>query len=372
MTSTLGLEGISFAYPGGVVALERVDLDVARGELLTIVGPSGSGKTTLLKIAAGLEHPSEGRVLLDGENATTTPPRDRDVAVIFQGASLYPQLSVAANLAFGLKVRGVPRRERRSRTQEIAALLGLEDVLDRKPAALSGGQERRVALGKALVRRPRIFLLDEPLDGLDLPLRRKLRREIRELHDSLGVTTILVTHDQEEALALGDRVGVLQSGRIHQVAAPDALYRDPADTFVAEFLGLLPMNFLRAELRRHPGGTAVEAAGTSLAAPSRWTDALGSEPCSPVRLGIRPEDVILSSSGGSGSDLRGRVVRVESLGSRRLVHVLLSSAERLVCSIQRGEPTPPEAAAVSVRLDLTRAHAFATDGGGRNLTLSGA
>ena len=233
----VAVESVRKVYPNGHVAIGQVDLTVADGELMVLVGPSGCGKSTLLRLIAGLETPTAGRILIDGRDVTSLPPQDRDVAMVFQSYALYPHLTVRENLAFGLRVRRTPRDVIATQVERAAAALGLEPLLDRKPGQLSGGQRQRVALGRAMVRNPKVFLLDEPLSNLDARLRMETRAELARLHRRLGATSVYVTHDQEEAMTLGERMAVIRDGRIEQVAQPLEVYRRPASLFVAEFVG---------------------------------------------------------------------------------------------------------------------------------------
>jgi len=241
--AALRLEGVCKVFPGGVNALRDVDLEVAEGELITVLGPSGSGKTTLLRIIAGLDAATSGTVRFDGRVVDGCPPRLRNVAMVFQDAALYPHLTVRGNLAFGPTQRGAGRNEVTRRVERTAAVLGLTGLLDRLPHSLSGGEQRRVALGRAIVIEPACTLYDEPLAGLDAALSRRLRGEVKALHRQLGRTAVYVTHDQAEALALGDRVAVMAAGRVRQVGTPDEVYGRPVDRFVAGFVGDPPMNF---------------------------------------------------------------------------------------------------------------------------------
>jgi ABC-type sugar transport system ATPase subunit len=233
---------------GDTVALAHFALEVADGELVAVVGPSGCGKSTLLRLTAGLESLSEGTIALEGRRIDTLPPRTRDVAMVFQSYALYPHMTVRGNIEFPLRMRGAPRAERQARVEEVAGLLEVSELLDRRPAALSGGQRQRVALARALVRRPKLFLLDEPLSNLDARLRTSVRQYLHDVQRRLGVTTLHVTHDQAEAMTLGDRVVVLDAGRTQQVATPLEVYERPANTFVARFIGVPPMNLLAAEV----------------------------------------------------------------------------------------------------------------------------
>ena len=240
------VEGVTKVFPGGVVAVDDVTLEIADGEFLVLVGPSGCGKTTLLRMIAGLEEVTEGRILIDGKDVTDAAPRHRDIAMVFQSYALYPHMTVRQNLAYGLKVRRTPKRESRRRVEDVAALLGLAELLERRPAALSGGQRQRVAMGRAIAREPQAFLMDEPLSNLDAKLRVGMRASLAQLHSRLGTTTVYVTHDQVEAMTLGQRVAVMRNGRVLQADRPQRLYEQPQDLFVAAFIGSPAMNLVDA------------------------------------------------------------------------------------------------------------------------------
>jgi multiple sugar transport system ATP-binding protein len=242
------IEQVSKHFSGGVVAVDRVELEIEDGEFMVFVGPSGCGKTTLLRMIAGLEEVTEGTISIGGEDVTELAPRKRDIAMVFQSYALYPHMSVRQNIGYGLKVRKTPKAEAQRRVLEVAKLLGLEDLLGRKPAQLSGGQRQRVAMGRAIVREPRAFLMDEPLSNLDAKLRVGMRASLAQLHAKLGVTTIYVTHDQTEAMTLGQRVAVMRDGRILQVDTPQRLYHEPIDLFVAAFIGTPSMNLVEATI----------------------------------------------------------------------------------------------------------------------------
>jgi multiple sugar transport system ATP-binding protein len=244
----LELQRLTKVYSGGVTAVDDVSLDIRDGEFMVLVGPSGCGKSTLLRMIAGLEDVTEGSIAIGGVDVTELAPRRRDIAMVFQSYALYPHMSVRKNIAYGLKVRRTPKDETRRRVDEVAALLGLEDLLERKPAQLSGGQRQRVAMGRAIVREPKAFLMDEPLSNLDAKLRVGMRTSLAQLHARLGVTTVYVTHDQTEAMTLGQRVAVMRDGRVLQVDTPTTLYSRPADLFVAGFIGTPAMNLVEARL----------------------------------------------------------------------------------------------------------------------------
>src|SRR6201997_5269614 len=270
--SEIVLDNLSKVFSGGVVAVDDVSLTIGSGEFLVLVGPSGCGKSTLLRMIAGLEQVTEGTISIGDRDVTDLPPRSRDVAMVFQSYALYPHMTVRENLGYGLKVRKTPKQEIRERVTRAAELLGLDKLLDRKPAALSGGQRQRVAMGRAIVREPRAFLMDEPLSNLDAKLRVSMRASLSQLHDRLSVTTVYVTHDQIEAMTLGDRVCVLRDGVLQQVDTPQALYDHPVNLFVAGFIGSPAMNFVAAELVRE-AGPSVAFAGYQLPLPAGILDA---------------------------------------------------------------------------------------------------
>jgi multiple sugar transport system ATP-binding protein len=286
------LDQVEKAYPGGVKAVDELSLDIADGEFMVLVGPSGCGKSTALRSIAGLEEITAGTITIGDRVVNDLPPKDRDIAMVFQNYALYPHMSVEQNLAFGLQLRKTPKDEIKRRVDEAARMLGLEPYLKRKPAALSGGQRQRVAMGRAIVREPQAFLMDEPLSNLDAKLRVSMRASLNQLHERLGVTTVYVTHDQVEAMTLGNRVCVLRDGRLQQVDTPQALFEAPVNLFVAGFIGSPAMNFVTADLVRDDG-PAVTFASYRLAVPAEVVDAkpgltdyFGKQ----VILGIRPSD----------------------------------------------------------------------------------
>ncbi len=320
------LDKISKVYPGGVRAVDELSLDVADGEFLVLVGPSGCGKSTALRMVAGLEDITEGELRIDGKRVNEMLPRERDVAMVFQSYALYPHLSVGENIGFGLTLRKLPKQEIRDRVQQAGRMLGLQDLLDRRPRDLSGGQRQRVAMGRAIVRDPRVFLMDEPLSNLDAKLRVQMRAEIAELQERLRTTTIYVTHDQVEAMTMGHRVAVMRNGVLHQVAPPQVLYDSPANLFVAGFIGSPPMNLLEATLERVGDGLAVRLGEQSLRideAVAAARPSLQSFVGQKVAVGIRPEDLEDASrrpDHPADRRLRVGVQLTESLGSSLVVH----------------------------------------------------
>jgi multiple sugar transport system ATP-binding protein len=303
---------------GDIDVVHGIDLNVAEQEFVVLVGPSGCGKSTTLRMIAGLEEISDGTIEIAGREVNEVAPKDRDVAMVFQNYALYPHLDVAGNIAFGLRIRRVPKDEIERAVNEVAGTLGLTDYLDRKPADLSGGQRQRVAMGRAIVRNPKVFLFDEPLSNLDAQLRTQMRAEIKRLHARLGVTSVYVTHDQVEAMTLADRIVVMSEGRIEQVGTPMELFMNPANRFVASFIGSPPMNQLEATLANGADGpVATLDDGARIVLP-RFEGAAASEGRR-VIVGIRPEDVLLGDA-GSGDSVPIDIDLVEPLGSEALIH----------------------------------------------------
>jgi multiple sugar transport system ATP-binding protein len=313
--ATVSLDNVRKVYPNGHVAVAGASFDIADGELLVLVGPSGCGKTTLLRMVAGLETVSAGTLRIGGHVVNDVAPKDRDIAMVFQNYALYPHMTVAENLGFGLRLRGTPRAEIARRVDEVAHLLELGRQLDARPAALSGGQRQRVALGRAMVRQPAVFLLDEPLSNLDARLRLSMRVEIARLHRRFGTTTIYVTHDQVEAMTLGQRIVVFDQGAIQQIDTPMELYERPANLFVAGFLGSPAMNLLRGTLHANDGLALATAAGTvRLGAPPQM-DALDGWCDREVILGVRPEDLHPCAVDDPAVALEARLEVLEPVGN---------------------------------------------------------
>jgi multiple sugar transport system ATP-binding protein len=313
------LDKISKRYPNGFEAVKELSLEIGEAELLVLVGPSGCGKTTALRMIAGLEQITSGDLYIGGKRVNDVLERDRDIAMVFQSYALYPHMTVAQNIAFSLRLAKVPKNEIRERVKDTARLLGLEQLLDRRPKQLSGGQRQRVAMGRAIIRQPRAFLMDEPLSNLDAQLRVHMRGEIESLQKRLGVTTVYVTHDQVEAMTMGDRVAVLRDGLLQQVDTPADVYDRPKNLFVAGFIGSPPMNLAEVSVEQENGRLVVPLGKTRIPVGARLTDRAGQK----VVLGIRPEDLKGADSGG-GTDgkvtLPANVDRVEALGAQLLVY----------------------------------------------------
>ncbi|GIH92624.1 ABC transporter ATP-binding protein [Planobispora siamensis] len=330
--ASIVLNNVDKIYAGGVKAVNGLNLEIKDGEFMVLVGPSGCGKSTALRMIAGLEDISGGEILIGEKVVNHLPPKDRDIAMVFQNYALYPHMTVEENLAFGLKLRKMPKAEISKRVGEAAKMLGLEQYLKRKPAALSGGQRQRVAMGRAIVREPQAFLMDEPLSNLDAKLRVSMRASLNTMHERLGVTTVYVTHDQVEAMTLGDRVCVLRDGLLQQVDTPQNLFDNPVNLFVAGFMGSPSMNFVNAELVRGEGGAAVAFAGYKLPVPqSTFNDKPGLDQYlgKQVILGIRPSDfedsVAANGHAGGWVRLPVRAEVTEELGSEINVLFLIDA-----------------------------------------------
>jgi multiple sugar transport system ATP-binding protein len=326
MTAAVTLERVTKVFPNGLEAVHELDLTIGQGELLALVGPSGCGKTTVLRMVAGLEKITSGTLRIGERIVNNVSSKDRDIAMVFQNYALYPHMTVSANIAFALKLRHLPKDETRRRVTEVAQLLGLTELLHRKPAQLSGGQRQRVAMGRAIVREPTLFLMDEPLSNLDAKLRVQMRAEISRLQRHLGVATLFVTHDQIEAMTLGDRIAIMRSGRLHQLDVPQVVYDRPANLFVAEFIGSPAMNLYRANLstRELQIGSQAVALPESVFASRPRLARYGNRP---VVVGIRPEH-LSAVTDEVGTALVADVNLIEALGSDVLVHFSID-AERI-------------------------------------------
>ena len=353
------LQQVRKEYEDGTVAVHGVDLEVGDGELVVLVGPSGCGKSTTLRMVAGLESISSGTIAIDGRVVNEVPPAERDIAMVFQTYALYPHMTVRENMGFALRLRRIAPAEIDRRVRAAAATLGLDALLDRKPAQLSGGQRQRVAIGRAIVREPRVFLFDEPLSNLDAKLRGEMRREIAALHRRLGATMLYVTHDQVEAMTLGDRVVVMQAGTIRQIDTPAALYDRPHDTFVAGFLGSPPMNLLPGTIARTGATLSFVPEGANAEAvtlPGPVAAAAQRANATSVLLGVRPEHAAVATGGATANGLRAVVELVEPLGHEQLVHLRVGPTPLIVRSAPRAMPAADSE--VTVELDPARLHLF--------------
>ena len=330
--ASVAFEAVSKVFGDGTRAVDSLDLEVVDGEFMVLVGPSGCGKTTALRMVAGLEEISEGVVRIGADVVNGLSPKSRDIAMVFQSYALYPHLTVYDNIAFALKIKKTPKDEIRRRVAEAAGILDLEPYLKRKPRSLSGGQRQRVAMGRAIVRQPSAFLMDEPLSNLDAKLRVQMRGDIKKIQSGLGVTTIYVTHDQVEAMTMGHRVAVMRKGELQQVAPPQELYDNPVNAFVGGFIGSPAMNMLEARIERHEGGLAAAFGDTVFALDQQTLSrrpALAAYAGREVVLGIRPEDLddAALADGDTGPRLKGRVELREALGSEVLVHFTVAARQ---------------------------------------------
>lgn len=350
------LQNVSKSFLGerGPWAVRNFSLDIADGEFVVFVGPSGCGKSTTLRMLAGLENATSGRIMIGAREVTALPPKDRNVAMVFQNYALYPQKTVYENMAFGLRVRGEAKVEIDRRVRAAAASLGLDALLERKPRQLSGGQMQRVALGRALVRNPDVFLLDEPLSNLDAKLRVKMREEIATLHKRLGATMVFVTHDQVEAMTLGDRIVIMRDGWIQQVGRPLDLYDRPENTFVAAFIGSPEMNLIDGELVREGGNLRVRAGGLLVGVP----DGAFSEAAERVTLGIRPEHIAIAEE---GSPLEMVVSMVEQIGAQTYVAGTIANHKMRAVFPRKDDLWSGDK--VPVTLPTDRLHLFARESG---------
>ncbi len=343
-----------------VIAVNELHLDISDGEFLVLVGPSGCGKSTALRCLAGLEDVSLGEIYIGDRNVTDIPPKDRDIAMVFQNYALYPHMNVRDNLAFGLKLRNTSKADIERRVMEASEMLGIGDLLERKPKQLSGGQRQRVALGRAIVREPQAFLMDEPLSNLDAKLRVHTRAELTQLQKRLGTTTIYVTHDQVEAMTMGQRIAVMSGGLLQQLDTPQRIYDHPANLFVGSFIGSPAMNVFRAEAVRGDGGIRVKAPGVDLLVPPHRSERLAQHIGEQIHVGIRPEHFGLAN--GNNGPVEGQTVSfpvelVEPLGAEQLIHMRSPEGEMLVARLDPGERVVAgETTDFTVNLDMF--HAF--------------
>jgi len=360
--SGVRFEGVTKRY-GGLTVVDSVDIDIAERELAVFVGPSGCGKSTLLRMLAGLEELSSGAIHIGGDVVTNRPPRERDIAMVFQSYALYPHMTVAQNIAFPLRMMRLPRREQQEKVLRAASMLGLEGYLERYPRQLSGGQRQRVAMGRAVVRDPAVFLFDEPLSNLDAALRMQMRQEIARLHREIAATMIYVTHDQVEAMTLADRIVVLREGRIEQIGTPHQVYAAPQSRFVAEFIGSPPINFLPGTLVSTGGGGVCAQMAQDLQFPVGLAGTAGETP-GPVTIGIRPEALHLGNSGPM--IMNARILRSEYLGATRYLHAEVivdpqSPARSLIISALPDQ-APKVGDTVPVSFTASDCHLFSSTG----------
>jgi multiple sugar transport system ATP-binding protein len=341
---------------GDVEVLKPLDLEISDGEFLVLLGPSGCGKSTTLRIIAGLETPSEGKLVIGDRDVTKLAPKDRDVAMVFQSYALYPHLSVRENLMFGLKVRGTPKAESEKLISDVSAMLGLEQLLERKPKELSGGQRQRVAMGRAIVRRPKVFLFDEPLSNLDAALRTQMRAEIASLHRRLGITTVYVTHDQVEAMTLASRIVILHQGVVQQIGRPMEVYARPANAFVGRFLGAPAMNQIAGEVKTGPIFTCP---GFEVPLPSKASEHVGKS----VVIGVRPQSLLLVNDG----PIKGIVEIVEPTGGESFIR--LKVGEHHLTARVEGTPGLDLGSDVALTIDPSAVHLFASRSGEAGETL---
>jgi multiple sugar transport system ATP-binding protein len=347
---------------GDVVAVQDLNLEIADGEFMVLVGPSGCGKTTSLRMIAGLEEITEGTLRIGDRVVNDVPPKDRDIAMVFQSYALYPHMSVRDNMAFGLKLRKVPKADIEKRVADAAGILSLEKYLDRKPKELSGGQRQRVALGRAIVREPAVFLMDEPLSNLDAKLRVQTRAEIARIHQRLGTTMVYVTHDQIEAMTMGTRIAVMSEGLLMQVGTPQALYDSPANRFVAGFIGSPSMNFVDVTLE----GTGSDAklvgsGGWVVPLPHRLAESVAAEGAHKIIAGFRPEHLELGEVGSTATTFQGKADVVEYLGNEELLHV--TAANQDIVAIVGSEHRVKPGDILTLALPMDKLHLFDAESG---------
>ena len=347
------LKSISKTYDGNVKAVENADITVEDKEFVVLVGPSGCGKSTTLRMVAGLEDITSGDLFIDGEKMNDIPPKDRNIAMVFQNYALYPHMSVYENMAFGLKIKKVPRAEIDQRVHEAAKILDIEQFLNRKPRALSGGQRQRVAVGRAIVRNPKVFLFDEPLSNLDAKLRVQMRAELSDLHLRLNATMIYVTHDQVEAMTMADKIVVMKDGKIQQIGSPLHLYNKPANKFVAGFIGSPPMNFLTLKV----SSGKLQGDGYELQCAAAHADVLKNATGKDIYFGIRPEDLSFTDNPTSENNIPAKITVVEPLGAD--IHLWLSAGENQPMVAR----TPPDhnfkvGETVNFKVNMEKAHYF--------------
>ncbi|MGI9862854.1 sn-glycerol-3-phosphate ABC transporter ATP-binding protein UgpC [Moorella naiadis] len=361
------LEGVTKVF-GNTTAVAKTYLEIKDGEFLVLVGPSGCGKSTTLRMIAGLEKPTEGEIYIGEQKVTNLEPKDRNIAMVFQNYALYPHMKVFDNMAFGLRLRKVPRQEIEARVKEAAEILGITHLLDRYPKQLSGGQRQRVALGRAIVRHPQVFLMDEPLSNLDAKLRVQMRAELVKLHKRLETTIIYVTHDQTEAMTMGTRIVVLKDGLIQQVGSPKEIYNNPGNIFVAGFIGSPPMNFLKGVIEQENGEIQFKAQGFTLNLPATKMEVPANKE---VILGIRPESLAIVDGENKGTQsISLEVEVVENIGSETIIHTRTQSREEVVIKTSGFERTPEMGTVIKVKANQGNIHLFDVQSGSYLKTFS--
>ena len=348
------LKDVTKIYDGDVLAVEQVDFQIPDESFTVLVGPSGCGKSTILRMIAGLEEITEGDIYIDDQRINDIPPKDRDIAMVFQNYALYPHMTVYKNMAFGLKLRKYPKKEIDQRVNEAAEILSISHLLNRKPKHLSGGERQRVAVGRAIVRHPKVFLFDEPLSNLDAKLRVQMRMEISRLHDRLNATIIYVTHDQVEAMTMGDQIVVLNEGEIQQIADPGTLYHKPANQFVGGFIGTPPMNFIETHIVNNGGAATLQFENFEVALDTRLQSALNGLSADSVTLGIRPEDIHIGTN--KGNSVATQVELVEPLGNHALLY-LRTEKNNFVAQSDLMD-VPQHNAPLTVSFNMDKAHLF--------------
>jgi len=353
--ATIELKNLTKVFGKETTVIKNLNLTINDGEFYVLVGPSGCGKSTTLRIIAGLEEATEGEVYIDGKLVNNVAPKDRDIAMVFQNYALYPHMTVYENMAFGLKLRNFPKKEIEKQVKEAAEILEITSLLKRKPKQLSGGQSQRVALGRAIVRNPKVFLFDEPLSNLDAKLRLQMRTEIKKLHQQLKITMVYVTHDQVEAMTMGDRISVMKDGLVHQVDSPLALYQKPADIFVAGFIGNPSMNFIPGILKSE-NGLVLDEGQCQIQIPSnhprQLEEFLGQE----IITGIRPEDIHLTQSVSTGSALKLKLELTEPLGNEVIAY--FTTGKTALVSRVSQMPQPDPEGYCRVWIDVGKIHYF--------------
>jgi multiple sugar transport system ATP-binding protein len=353
------IENVHKIYPGGVVAVNDANLTIEDREFVVLVGPSGCGKSTTLRMVAGLEEITRGSIYIDGKKVNDVPPKDRDIAMVFQNYALYPHMTVYRNMAFGLKLRGFPKTEIDQRVREAADILSIHELLERKPKALSGGQRQRVAVGRAIVRKPKAFLFDEPLSNLDAKMRVQMRMEISKLHTRLSSTMIYVTHDQVEAMTMGDRIVVMKDGVIQQVAEPLELYNRPANQFVAGFIGSPPMNFFSGNIEAKSGGLWFSGDGISVRVDEQHAARLANVAGKPVVFGIRPEDIadtLFVTQPDPTHQFKARVEVIEPMGAE--IYLYLSAGKHSFTARVGASQSATPNQELTLVMNMKKAHFF--------------